>query len=70
MGYSAELRPKAFYGRKELGTREGDSLAAKLAGETSLAASNTKMDEEKGAKGAKPKKTRQEEEQEVDLDLD
>ena len=28
MGYSAEVRPKVFYDKKELGTKEGDRLAS------------------------------------------
>ena len=55
MGYSSEVRPKVFYGKKQLTTQECDSLAAKLVKPTS-SESNNKTDEDKESKKKKAKK--------------
>ena len=68
MGYSGEVRPKVFYGKKKLNTKEGDSLAARLAKETSSSsAASTLKWMRKNMPKRVPKRNKQEEDQEVDL---
>ena len=55
MGYSSEVRPKLFYGKKLLTTQECDSLAAKLAKRTSSELNN-ETDEDKESKKKVAKK--------------
>ena len=55
MGYLSEVRPKVFYGKKLLTTRECDTSAAKLAKQTS-SESNNKTDQDKESKKKVAKK--------------
>ena len=53
MGYSCEVRPRIFYGKKQLNTHECDSLAAKLTKPTSSMSNNETDEETKKKKKAK-----------------
>ena len=55
MGYSSAVRPKVFYGKKLLTNQECDSLAVKLAKQTS-SQSNNETDEDKESKKKVAKK--------------
>ena len=56
IGYSCEVRPKIFYGKKLLSNRDCDSLAAKLAKPTYSESSNETDEETKKKKAKKGKK--------------
>ena len=53
MGYSCEVQPRIFYGKKQLNTHECDSLAAKLAKPRSSESNNETDEETKKKKKAK-----------------
>ena len=55
MGYSPEVRPRVFYGKKQLSTWECDELVAKLEKPAS-SESNTETNEDKEKKKKTAKK--------------